>query len=99
MNLFDFINENTGFANGDIFKDRNDVKKYFTIDSMKLMFGKDHGLTQDELDEMAKVVISNRWHMKGNSKVFSVRIDRNDSEEEIDKKISELQEKARRFTT
>ena len=44
--------------------------------------------------------VSKEKYFKPNiSKVFSIRVNRDDSEEEINKKISALQEKVRRFTS
>ena len=61
---FDKINEETGFANGDLFNDENEVREYFTIESMKYQFGGSYEFKQTELDEMAELVIENKWHMK-----------------------------------
>lgn len=56
------INDSTGFANGDKFQDEEEVHRYFSVWSMKEMFNNDINLTQPELDEMAEVVIENKWH-------------------------------------
>lgn len=96
--IFDYINDRTGFANGDLFRDEDEVREYFTVESMKTMFDPDYKITQAELDEMAKIIISNKWHIKPEqSRVFSIRINLNDSEREISKKIDSLTVKVRKF--
>jgi len=61
--MFDEINEKTGFANGDKFLNEQEIREYFTIDNMVVMFG---GCleTQEELNAMAETVIKNKWHMR-----------------------------------
>ena len=56
------INEYTGAFNGDLFESEEQVRQYFTVANIKAMFG-ECSLTQEELDEMAETVITNRWHM------------------------------------
>ena len=63
--MFDFINEKTGFANGDLFINEAEIREYFTIENMENMFEVDNEISQADLDEMAKIVISNKWHIKG----------------------------------
>ncbi|KKK45928.1 hypothetical protein LCGC14_0999830 [marine sediment metagenome] len=61
------INDITGFANGDLFENDIDVRKYFTIENMKSMFSDgfdENKITQEELEQMAETVIKNRWHIK-----------------------------------
>lgn len=59
---FDEINDYTGFAKGDKFETEQQVREYFTVANIEDMFGECY-LAQDELDEMAGVIIANRWHM------------------------------------
>jgi len=56
------INEYTGAFNGDLFESEEQVRQYFTVANIEAMFG-ECSLTQEELDEMAETVITNRWHM------------------------------------
>src|SRR5690606_25445511 len=56
------INEYTGAFNGDLFENEEQVRQYFTVANIEEMFG-ECSLTQEELDEMAETVITNRWHM------------------------------------
>jgi len=61
------INDRTGFANGTKFIDADDVRAYFRREVMEGCFGgTDYSdlPTQDELDDMAEVVIENHWHME-----------------------------------
>lgn len=58
----DEINEQTGFANGDLFTDEQEVCAYFTEENILGIFG--DGPEQHILDEMCSLVIKNRWHMK-----------------------------------
>ena len=62
------------------------------------MFGNDYGITQQELDEMAELVIQKKWHVAvKNTRVFSVRVNRSDSDENITQKITELKQKIDQF--
>ncbi len=64
---FDTINDITGFANGDYFASDDDVRDYFTIESMREMFGPHgeyNGSTEKILSLMADKVIQNKWHYK-----------------------------------
>lgn len=98
MKLFEYINGRTGFGDRELFQTTSEVREYFTMKHMEYMFGEDHGLTQEELDEMAQLVIQKKWNMKEEkSKVFSVRINRSDSREEMDQKIIVLRGKIERF--
>ena len=56
------INEYTGAFNGDLFESEEQVRQYFTVANIEAMFG-ECSLTQEELNEMAETVITNRWHM------------------------------------
>jgi hypothetical protein len=67
MKTFDQINDATGFANGDKWMTDEQIYGYFTTENMRRMFRDQATLTQDELDEMAEVVIENRWHMEADS--------------------------------
>jgi len=60
---FDEINDLTGFANGDKFKDEGEVIEYFRQENMERMFGTTHCF-QVELAKMAETVIENKWHME-----------------------------------
>ena len=62
MHGFDAINDATGFANGTPFRNASDVRRYFTVEAQREMFGDDVD-SQDVLSEMAAEVIANRWHM------------------------------------
>ena len=44
---------------------RNLFKLDYTIENMENMFEVDNEISQADLDEMAKIVISNKWHIKG----------------------------------
>ncbi len=68
MLTFDDINDKTGFANGEKFESEQEVREYFTVESMASMFSGNladyPGLTdQNLLDQMAGAVIENGWHM------------------------------------
>lgn len=69
------INDITGFENGDRFENNDQVREYFTADNIASMFSDlfthDVGvitrdgktvLTHADLEEMARLVIENRWH-------------------------------------
>lgn len=76
------------------FHSGSEVKKYFTVANMKYLFGDDFELTQQALDEMAELVIQKKWNVKTeSSKVFSVRINRSNTKEEINEKLKELRRK------
>lgn len=63
------ISEKTGFDSGDTFSNESEVRDYFTVKSMRQMFGDDLEANfpeladQEILDEMAETVIDNKWHM------------------------------------
>ena len=96
--LIDYINKKTGFADGDLFQTRSEVRKYFSVENMEYLFGTDSEISQEELDEMAELVIQKKWHMVITStKVFSMRVNRSDSDEDITKKITELKLKINQF--
>ena len=58
---FYLINDATGFANGDRFTSDEQVRDYFTAESIKMMFGR-CDMPDDVLREYANAVIANRWH-------------------------------------
>ncbi len=67
MLSFDDINDKTGFANGEKWVLEQEVRDYFTVESMKAMFAGNLAdypdLTNQELlNQMADAVIGNRWH-------------------------------------
>jgi len=96
--MYAYINEKTGFADGEQFQSRKDVKDYFTVKNMNYLYGASHELTQEQLDEMAELVIRKKWHVKITaSRVFSIRVNRSDSREEIDQKIATLKGKIEKF--
>jgi len=96
--LFEYINEKTGFAEREPFHSGSEVKKYFTLENMRYLFGEDYEITQQELDEMAELVIQKKWHVVvQNTRVFSVRVSRSDSDEDISQKITDLKQKIDRF--
>jgi hypothetical protein len=61
--MFDLIDSQTGFAAGDEFDSAADVRAYFTPDAQVAMFGADAVTDADKLDEWAREVIENAWHM------------------------------------
>ena len=92
--LLEYINEKTGFADREPFQSSKEVKEYFTIKTMRHLFGDDFELSQAQLDEMRDLVIRKKWNLKEDtSKVFSVRINRSSTEEEITEKLKELKRK------
>jgi hypothetical protein len=56
------ISRETAFDHGDLFESEDQVRAYFTTANMVAMFGEDALPTQPELDDMARMVIANRWH-------------------------------------
>ena len=60
MRTFDEIDRATGFAGGEKFVSEEQVRDYFTVSNMILMFGECQN-TQTELDDMAETVIANRF--------------------------------------
>jgi hypothetical protein len=59
MFTFDEINHSSGFANGEKFTDEQEVRDYFTPESMRQMFGANW--TAERLNEMTEAVIKNKW--------------------------------------
>lgn len=62
MTTFAGINDLTGFANGDKFHSEDEVRDYFTVKTMEEVFGNDCNLTTEECNEMAALVLENKWH-------------------------------------
>ena len=63
-NYIDLINEHTGFLNGNIFKNENEVLDYFRVENIELMFNDSHSITQDDLDEWSNYIILHKFHIK-----------------------------------
>ena len=65
-NIFNALNDFTGFANGNEFTNEQAVRAYFTIENMEDMFREDWGVhtgvSQSALDIAAANVIANRWN-------------------------------------
>jgi hypothetical protein len=96
--IFDYINDRTGFADGDLFENDKELKAYFTVGNVKAKLGADYEITQAELDEMVGLVISNKWHLKKEkSRVFSVRISQNATQEATKDKLKELVKRIKEF--
>lgn len=97
--LKDYINDRTGFMNGDLFLDKEAVLKYFTVENMREMYKGDWpALIQGELDEFAETVIKNKWHMeKSISKMFGIRISLTDNEFIIENKIASMRLKIKKY--
>ncbi len=66
MNEQEIINELAlmGFANGEKFADESDVRRYLSVAVQQSLFGHKADLTQDQLDEIAKYVLAERYHME-----------------------------------
>lgn len=62
--IFDEINDTTGFATGDKFTSEQQVLDYFTVDAQREMFGDDCVDDPDLLLAYATTVIDNHWHME-----------------------------------
>lgn len=64
---FDYINEISAFADGDLFLDEGEIRDYFTVENFDVMFSPSYldtlELTQEDLTKMADVVIENKWHI------------------------------------
>lgn len=93
------ISELTAFDKGDEFESEDQVRKYFTVENVKSMFPNDEtSVSQDQLDEMADLVIENGWHMK--PRWTSIRIEKRikDSLDQIKKKGESYQDLIFRLT-
>ncbi|MHA1671533.1 MAG: hypothetical protein ACTSV5_13305 [Promethearchaeota archaeon] len=55
-----YINEKTGFADGEQFQSKKEVKDYFSVKNMNYLYGEGHELTQEQLNEMAKLIIQKK---------------------------------------
>lgn len=96
--IFDYLNDRTGFAEGELFENEKELKAYFTVGNVKAKFGADYEITQAELDEMVGLAISNKWHLKKEkSRVFSVRISRNSTQEATKEKLKGLVKRIKEF--
>lgn len=62
MYTFTEINERTGFANGEMFANEEQVLDYFTAQNQLAMFGDDAVTIDSYLTQWADLVIANRWH-------------------------------------
>jgi hypothetical protein len=62
---FDEINDYTGFAKGDKFKNADEVRAYFSLQAQREMFGDDAFENAETLRQWAELVIENGWHMTG----------------------------------
>lgn len=51
--------DSTGYAGGTPFETPDEVRDYFTVETMQKCFGDDATDSQDDLDEMAEYVIEN----------------------------------------
>ena len=58
-----YISEATAFDAGEEFTDADDVRAYFTRENLMRMFD-ECPYSDAELEDMASVVIDNRWHME-----------------------------------
>lgn len=59
------IDDATGFDNGDAFESEQQVREYFTQDSMRSMFvewDNDNAISDDDLARWAEIVIEERWN-------------------------------------
>lgn len=63
---FNEINDYTGFANGELFDSVEEVRQYFTRENMIdcVDLPPEELPSQEDLDEMADIVIEYHWHMK-----------------------------------
>ena len=64
--MYDFnqIDCITGFARGEKFCSEEEVRAYFTVESQEERFPGEDNPSQEELDQMATIVIENRWWME-----------------------------------
>jgi hypothetical protein len=59
----DEIDNATGYANGDLFKNAQEVREYFTVAVQREMFREDAVTDQEQLDEWAEWVVEHESHM------------------------------------
>jgi hypothetical protein len=92
------VNDRSGFADGDLFESEKELRVYFTVGYVKAKFVTDYEITQAELDEMVGLAISNKWHLKKKkSRVFSVRISQNATQEATKEKLKGLVKRIKEF--
>jgi hypothetical protein len=60
--LFDRINDATAFANGDQFRDAEQVRYYMSPEVQRDLWG-DQAADPDQLADWADAIIDNGWHM------------------------------------
>ncbi len=60
--MFDYINDQTGFAGGDKFENEEEVRDYFN--DVNNLFTDGEPIPQNILDEMVQMVIDNGWWMR-----------------------------------
>lgn len=56
------INDASGFDNGEQFGSPEEVRNYFTIDNLVNLFNEPCPFSQEQLNEMAEIVILNEWN-------------------------------------
>ena len=61
---FDAINDCTGFAQGELFECEEEVRDYFNVENLEMIFREECEWGQEDLDEMADRVVKNGWHME-----------------------------------
>lgn len=61
---FTTINDQTGFAQGALFKSEAEVRRYFTAGVQRAIFGADAVVDPFVLGRMADAVIGNGWHLE-----------------------------------
>jgi len=59
------IDEATGYANGDLWGNEEEIREYFNLRVMREISNdpEDYPYSQDDLDHMADIVIEHGWHM------------------------------------
>jgi hypothetical protein len=60
---FNQINDLTAFADAMTFKSESQLRNYFTLETLAYMFQRNvDDIDQSVLDEMAEIVLANKWH-------------------------------------
>lgn len=61
---YEVIHDATNFDAGDEFESEDAVRSYFRLEEMSSMFGPEFAdqWSQEDLRQMAEMVINNRWH-------------------------------------
>ena len=62
-----WIDDTTGYGNGDYFPSIEEAKAYLTIENMKEMWGQDFDgmdITQEDLDTMYRFVENTKYHIR-----------------------------------